>query len=116
MAKWRSANGGAKESQRLSEPVRVKTPKGRPRFAIRMEYRGGERITPLPLTQDMIRQLALEAGFRALNVGELVGEVVRATITNNLVHRCSIPEPSGATQFGNQRPHSEERKSRAGKA
>jgi hypothetical protein len=40
-------------------PVRVKTPKGRPRFAIRMEYRGGEHITPLPLTQDMIRQLAL---------------------------------------------------------
>ena len=116
MAKWRSANGGAKESQRLSEPVRVKTPKGRPRFAIRTEYRGGERITPLPLTQDMIRQLALEAGFRALNVGELVGELVGATITNNLVHRCSIPEPSGATQFGNQRPRSEERKSRAGKA
>ena len=92
----------------------MKTPNQCPRFAIRMKYRGGERITPLPLTQDMIRQLALEAGFRALNVGELVGEVVRATITNN-VHRCSIPEPSGATQFGNQRPHSEER-SRAGKA
>jgi hypothetical protein len=40
----------------FSEP-RVKTPKQCPRFAIRMEYRGGERITPLPLTQDMIRQL-----------------------------------------------------------
>ena len=56
-----------------------------------MEYRGEERITPLLLTQDMIRQLALEAGFRALNMGELVGELVRATIKNNLVRRVLDP-------------------------
>ena len=56
-----------------------------------MEYSGGERITPLPLTQDMIRQLALEAGFRALSMGELVGELVRATIKNNLVRQVLDP-------------------------
>ena len=32
----------------------MKTPNQCPRFAIRMKYRGGEGITPLPLTQDMI--------------------------------------------------------------
>ena len=69
----------------------MKTPKGRPRSTIRMEYSGGERITPLPLTQDMIRQLALEAGFRALSMGELVGELVRATIKNNLVRQVLDP-------------------------
>ena len=81
-----------------------------------MKYRGGERITPLPLTQDMIRQLALEAEFRGLNVGELVGGLVRATIQNNLVRQVLDPRAGGATQFGNQRPRSDERKSRAGKA
>ena len=70
----------------------MKTPKQCPRFYIRMEYRGGERITPLPLTQDMIRQLALEAEFRGLNLGELVGGLVRATIKNNLVRQVLDPQ------------------------
>jgi len=75
-----------------------------------MEYRGGERITPLPLTQDMIRQLALEAEFRGLNVGELVGELVRATIKNNLVRkvlgaerRDLVRQPTAA-QRGKKKP------------
>ena len=98
------------------EPVRAKTPKGRPRFAIRMEYRGGEPITPLPLTQDMIRQLALEAGFRALNMGELVGELVRATLKNNLVRQVLDPRAERRDPVLQPTPRSEERKSRAGKA
>ena len=95
----------------FSEP-RVKTPNQCPRFAIRMKYRGGERITPLPLTQDMIRQLALEAEFRGLNVGELVGGLVRATIVNNLVRqvldpRAKRPDPvrqPTAAQRGTKKP------------
>ena len=99
----------------FSEP-RVKTPKQCPRFAIRMEYRGRERITPLPLTQDMIRQLALEAEFRGLNVGELVGGLVRATIQNNLVRQVLDPQAERpdpvrqptAAQRGKKKPRRKE--------
>ena len=51
----------------------MKTPKGRPRL---MEYRGRERITPLPLTQDMIWQLAVEAAFRDVSICDLIGDLI----------------------------------------
>ena len=41
-------------------------------IAIRMRYRGEERTTELPLTQDMIGRLALEAAFRNVQIGELI--------------------------------------------
>jgi hypothetical protein len=47
-------------------------------LALRMRYRGEERTSELPLTQDMIRQLAFEAQFRSMSIGELVGELVIA--------------------------------------
>ena len=50
-------------------------------FAIRMQYKGNERLTELPLTQDMIRQLAFEAELRGMSICELIGKVVVA-ITN----------------------------------
>ena len=79
-----------------------------------MEYSGGERITPLPLTQDMIRQLALEAGFRALSMGELVGELVRATIKNNLVRQVLDPRAERRDPVRQPTASQRERKSRAG--
>jgi hypothetical protein len=47
-------------------------------LALKMKYRGDERTSELPLTQDMIRQLAFEAQFRSMSIGELVGELVIA--------------------------------------
>jgi hypothetical protein len=47
-------------------------------LALRMKYRGHERIRELPLTQDMIRQLAFEAQFRNMSIGEFVGELLIA--------------------------------------
>jgi hypothetical protein len=47
-------------------------------LALRMKYRGYERTRELPLTQDMIRQLAFEAQFRNMSIGELVGELLIA--------------------------------------
>ena len=49
-------------------------------FALRMKYRGHERISELPLTQDMIKQLAFEAQFRNMSIGELVGELLTAIV------------------------------------
>jgi hypothetical protein len=55
------------------------------RFAIRMQYRGEERATELPLTQDMIGQLAFEAAFRNQRIGELIGELVVAVLKKDLL-------------------------------
>jgi hypothetical protein len=56
-------------------------------LALRMQYRGHERIVELPLTQDMIRQLAFEAQFRDMSIGELVGEVIIAMMRKELFQR-----------------------------
>lgn len=59
--------------QKVNEP-------GAATFAIRMQYRGKERTTELPLTQDMIGQLAFEAAFRKVSIGEFVGELIAAVV------------------------------------
>src|SRR5262249_14323020 len=45
-------------------------------LALRIKHRGHERTSELPLTQDMIRQLAFEAQFRNMSISELVGELL----------------------------------------
>jgi hypothetical protein len=64
--------------QNLNEP-------GAATFAIRMQYRGEERTTELPLTQDMIGQLAFEAAFRNVNIGEFIGELIVAVVQQDLL-------------------------------
>ena len=57
---------------------------GSANFAIRMQYKGKERTTELPLTQDMIRQLAFEAVLRNMRIGELIGELMVAMLKKDL--------------------------------
>jgi len=57
---------------------------GSANFAIRMQYKGEERTTELPLTQDMIRQLAFEAELRNMRIGELIGELMVAMLKKDL--------------------------------
>ena len=54
-------------------------------FAIRMQYRGEERTTELPLTQDMVGRLAFEAAFRNVLIGELIGELIVAVLKEDLL-------------------------------
>jgi hypothetical protein len=54
-------------------------------FAVKMQYRGEARTTELPLTQDAIGQLALEATFRNVTIGELLGELIAAVVNNDLL-------------------------------
>jgi hypothetical protein len=61
-------------------------------LALRMKYRGDERTSELPLTQDMIRQLAFEAQFRDMSIGELVGELLIAMMKKDLFQQ--VLEPS----------------------
>jgi hypothetical protein len=53
-------------------------------FALRMKYRGHERTSELPLTRDMIRQLAFEAQFRNMSISELVGELLIAIMKRDI--------------------------------
>jgi len=57
---------------------------GSANFAIRMRYKGEERTTELPLTQDMIRQLAFEAELRNMRIGELIGKLMVAMLKKDI--------------------------------
>jgi hypothetical protein len=55
-------------------------------FSLRMQYRGEERTTEIPLTHDMMRQLAIEAWLRDKKIGEVVNELIIAVFTRDLFH------------------------------
>ena len=61
-------------------------------FAIRMQYRGEERTTELPLTQDMIGRLAFEAAFRNVQIGELIGELIVGLLKEDLLQTTLAPK------------------------
>jgi hypothetical protein len=50
-----------------------------------MQYRGDVRTTGLPLAHDMIGQLAFEAAFRNVTIGELIGELIVAVVNKDLL-------------------------------
>jgi hypothetical protein len=52
--------------------------------AIRFQYGGMERTDELPLTLDMIAQLALEAALRRVSIGELIAELITAMVSKDL--------------------------------
>jgi hypothetical protein len=60
-------------------------------FDLRMKYRGHERTRELPLTQDMITQLAFEAQFRNMSIGELVGELLAAIMKRDIFQHVLEP-------------------------
>jgi hypothetical protein len=75
-----------------------------PVFAIRMEYKGQERSTGLPLDEEMIGQLAMEAEIRGMGMGEMVGALILAIVKKDLfqlvrgddcprVQAAEVPQP-----------------------
>jgi hypothetical protein len=60
-------------------------------LALRMQYRGDERTTELLLTQDMIWQLAFEAQFRDMSIGELVSELLIVIMKKDLFQQVLPP-------------------------
>ena len=77
--------GQAQDAAPWQEWAKRATEAGAASFAIRMQYRGEERTTELPLTQDMIGQLAFEAAFRNVTIGELIGELIAALLNKDLL-------------------------------
>jgi hypothetical protein len=53
--------------------------------AIKFQYKGMERTAELPLTRDMIGQLAWEAEFRNMTIGELIAELIVAAVKKDLL-------------------------------
>ena len=60
-------------------------------LVLRMQYRGDERTTELPLTQDMITQLAFEAQVRDMSIGELVSELITLIMKKDLFQKMLEP-------------------------
>ena len=54
-------------------------------FSLKMQYRGEERTTEIPLTHDMMRQLAIEAWLRDKKIGEVVSELIVAVFKRDLL-------------------------------
>jgi hypothetical protein len=61
-------------------------------FTVAMRYGDRERTTSLPLTQDMIEQLAFEAVFRGMKITDLIGELIAAGL--ELRAKRTAPAPS----------------------
>ena len=61
-------------------------------FAIKMQYRGEERTTELPLTQGTIGRLAFEAAFRNVQIGELIGELIVGLLKEDLLQTTLAPK------------------------
>jgi len=62
-------------------------------LALGMKYRGDEQTSELLLSQDMIRQLAFEAQFRNMSIGEFVGELLVAVLKRDLFQHVLL-EPN----------------------
>jgi len=45
-----------------------------------MQYRARERIIELPLSQDLLGRLAIEAHFHNLSVGEMAVKLITAAV------------------------------------
>ena len=72
----RNAQTQPDEAERLGPFGKPANEAGAASFAIKMQYRGEERVTELPLTQDMITQLAVEAAFRGVPICDLIGHLI----------------------------------------
>jgi transposase-like protein len=64
-------------------------------LAIKMLYKGQQKTSELPLSQEMIAHLALEAEFRSIGIGELMRQLIVAVIEKD-VFKDMLDENSGA--------------------
>src|SRR5262249_54376038 len=68
-------------------------------FAIRFQYRGGERTAELPLTTPTIGQLALEAAVQDVSIGELIAELITTMLSKDLIPQVLDNTDPGTDQI-----------------
>ena len=61
--------------------------------------KGEERTIELPLTHDMIRQLAFEAELRNMRIGELIGELMVGMLKKDLFQAVLPREKRNGTEM-----------------
>jgi Helix-turn-helix domain of resolvase len=84
-AEGRRAKGPRLVSERpRSGEARAGAPEDQAMFAFRMEYKGQEQSTDLSLDEEMICQLAIEAEFRGMRIGELLAALIPEIVKKNL--------------------------------
>ena len=93
----RNAQTQRDEAERLGPFGKPANEAGAASLAIKMQYRGEERVTELPLTQDMITQLAVESAFRSVPICDLIGHLIMESC-NRHARKEARPAPSGAAE------------------
>ena len=90
-----NSQSGPVEQPQATTPheERARTDEMGTNLALRMKYRGDERTSELPLALDMISQLAFEAQFRNMSIGEFVGELLIAIMKRDLFQHVLL-EPN----------------------
>ena len=58
-----------------------------PALVLRMEYRGQQRTTELPLTHEVIGTLAIEAEIRGMRIGEMIAALLVEIVNKDLFDR-----------------------------
>jgi hypothetical protein len=66
------------------EPAGTPDEASRGRFAFTVQYHGQCRTTELPFSQNMIGKIALEAQLQDMQMGQLIGELIMATMNKDL--------------------------------
>ena len=79
--------------QQASAAMLPQEPRGMQRtrratFVLTIKYDGRELSSDLPLAEDILRQLVLEAQLRDMCVGELVGTLITAAMEKDLFDKC----------------------------
>jgi Helix-turn-helix domain of resolvase len=81
-----NSQSGATERVLAAKPKQEEVPEtSSTRVAISIQYKGRERTAELPLTSDMIGQLAFEAALRNMRIGELIAELIVAVVKKDLL-------------------------------
>jgi helix-turn-helix resolvase-like protein len=70
----------------------------KPCFGLVIQYKGKERVTDLPLTDDAVRHLALEAAFHDISVAELIGRLITTILVARDEFGATGGGGSGATR------------------
>src|SRR5262252_2352011 len=86
-----NSQSGPVEQPQATKPHEERARTDETGLALRMKYRGDERTSELPLTQDMVRQLAFEAQFWNMSIGEFVGELLIAIMKRDLFQHVLEP-------------------------
>jgi hypothetical protein len=98
----RNAQTQPDEAERLGPFGKPANVAGAASFAIKIQYRGEERVTDLPLAQDMITQLAVESAFRSVPICDLISDLIMGMLQrrsgrrdrdSGLLTAASLPAP-----------------------